>query len=223
MKKSLAFLALGLAASVSTALASVSLAVSIQEDAFAALTATSTTGLINFDNTAYHDFDVANVTGTGIPHLPNGSTNLNTFDVTSSPLAASHTLTLELTQTGLTGIANPASFLSAFSGTLVGVTSEKMTTYIDTSNAAFGTGTLLSTLTCTASCGNGPGALASGVTTASPFSETEIITAVFAPTATSDRLDSGVDISVATVPEPVSMSLIGGGLALLGLLRLRRK
>jgi hypothetical protein len=223
MKKSLAFLALGLAASVSTALAATTLSLSVQEDALAPLTASSGTGsIVIAPGVTYGDFTFNVVSGTGNPVNSNGVLDLNTINVTTTTLAASHTLTIELTQTGLTGIVNPDTFLSQFSGTLFGVTSEKMTTYIDTTNAAFGTGTPLSTLTLTTTGGNS--FTSASVATTSPFSETEIITAVFAPTNTGDHLNSGVDLSPSSaVPEPVSISLIGGGLALLGIFRLRRK
>ncbi len=221
MIKKLSILAVGLAVGLSPAFAT-TVSLSIQETGtVGSLTASSSTGFVSIANAGYGDFQINDVSGTGSPVFNTPNLNLQTLNVSSLTLAASKTLTIELTETGLTGIPNPALYFNAFSGILNGVSSEKLTTYTDPSNTAFGTTDQVATATFTTKGGNSFNVSASAPT-GHPFSETEIIVATFGPTSgKADSLDSSIFMGTA-IPEPASLALIGVGLLGLAVARKRR-
>jgi hypothetical protein len=198
------------------------ISVSVQEGALTALTASSGTGFVDIANgTTYGDFTIESLTGSGSPLFAVPYLDLSTFDVTTS-LTSSATLTIMLTETGLTLPSSPLSVDSAFTGILNGVTSETISSYYDASNTAYGTGTALGTTTFTAAGSNSTDAPGT-ITASGLFSETEIIVATFGPTnGPAESLNSSALIT-STAPEPVSMGIVGAGLLGVGLVGFRRR
>lgn len=194
---------------------------SVQEGAFNPLTQSSNGGFVYITpNTTYHDFKIEDLTGSGSPLSLVPYLDLSTFDVTTS-LTSATTLTLKLTETGLTLPTSPLPITSAFVGILNGVTSETISSYYDNSNTAFGTGQLLGTTTFTAAGSNSSNKFGT-ITAAGTFSETEIIVATFGATAGStESLNSSALISAA--PEPLSLGVAGIGLLAVGVIGARRR
>ncbi|MBV9157868.1 MAG: PEP-CTERM sorting domain-containing protein [Acidobacteriaceae bacterium] len=220
MIKRFSILALGLAIALPSAFGSPMVYLSLQETGFAADTANSSSGFVSLTTGSYGDFQINNVTGTGSPVFSAPDLNLQTLNVSATTLSSSKTLTIELTQTGITGVPTPFNFDNAFTGILKGVTSETLTTYTDPGNTAFATTDMVATTTFTTSGANSVNQMAIAPT-GTPFSETEIIVATFGPTTgVSDSLDSSILMGSA-VPEPTSIALLGGGL--LGLALIRRR
>jgi hypothetical protein len=201
------------------------LSVSVQEDALGALTASSTTGVVSINNATYGDFVLNTVSGVGTPMLTSPFLDLQTLDVSTTGLATGHTLTIMLTQTGLTATMNSVPVISAFTGILSGVSMETVSSYYDPNNGAFAQANLLGTATFTAFGSNAlnqPGIEMIPDLT-QPFSETEIITATFDPNHLApDTLNSSALIE-APAPEPASLALIGSGLLGVALIRRRRR
>jgi hypothetical protein len=200
------------------------LTVSLQEDALTALTSNSTTGSVIMNNTNYGDFLLNNVTGLGAPLLSSPYLNLQTLNISMASLNANHTLTIMLTETGLTATTSSLPLTSAFTGILSGVSSETVTSYYDASNAQFGTAHMLNTSTFTAMSNNSTQVSNENIANLSnPFSETEIMVATFSA-GSMDSLNSSAVIQAGTsTPEPASCALIGGGLLGVALIRRRRR
>ncbi len=220
MIKQLSILALGLAITLPCAFAT-TVSLSLQETGVVGgISASSGTGFVSAPGGAYGDFVINNVSGTGSPIFTAPSLNLQTLNVSTMGLTGSHTLTIELTETGLSGLANPLSFANGFTGVLNGVTSETLSTYTDSSNAAFGMMNPVATTTFTTPIVANSYNQTVSAPTGSLFSETEVIVAVFGPTAGSDSLDSSI-LMTSAVPEPASLALLGSGL--LGFALIRRR
>jgi len=166
---------------------------------------------------------VADVTGTGTPASPQP-------DLDSNPLLALNfsglpgaTLTIYVTETGITSPIGLTDLLSSFNLGLLGgpVTSVVETTEYSNSNALY-SGTPFATQTFTAT---GSASASTKVTTSAPFSETE----VYVIKTTGFGAEVGGDISIAKgtitspIPESATLSLLGTGLLGLGLLGLRKK
>lgn len=223
MINKLSIFAVGLAIALPSAFAN-TVSLSIQETGVVgSLTASSATGFAQINASSYGDFQINNASGTGSPIFGSPQLNLQTLDVSTHSLATAHTLTIELTETGLTGIPNPFTFANAFTGILNGVTSETLRTYTDVTNTPFGMGHMVANHTFVEVPGNFAQSfnVNGSSPTASPFSETEIIIATFGATTTSDSLDSSI-LMKSAIPEPASLALIGSGLLGLALFRSRR-
>ena len=188
--------------------------------------------LLMVDGTAVTDNGAGDLNAsTGVITYSGGAANfnvaVNTGISTSSPLidlsnvlatsTGSGSIIIKLTSTGLTSPVGGQNWLSQFTGSYSGGSASiTAQTYIDTSNVAFGTGTLLGSFIAS----NTPFALSSvnlgGGTT--PFSLTEVVTV----TANGAGRNFSLDTQLSLVPEPVSMALLGVSLIGLGVLRLRR-
>ncbi|HWF46632.1 MAG TPA: PEP-CTERM sorting domain-containing protein [Bryobacteraceae bacterium] len=199
------------------------ISLSVQEGALPALTVGPSSGsVVSINNgTTYGDFTIESLTGSGSPLFAVPYLDLSTFDVTTS-LTSSATLTIMLTETGLTLPSSPLPVSSAFIGILSGVTSETISSYYDASNTAYGTANSLGTTTFTAAGSNSTDKFGT-ITAPGLVSETEIIVATFAPTGgLTDSLNSSALIT-STAPEPVSMGVVGAGLFGVGLIGFRRR
>lgn len=145
-------------------------------------------------------------TGFGFPDV--GSTSHPVLDLGSSNSSASGgTLTLMLSETGFTTTTAATEFTSTLTGLDLN-SSVVMSAYYDTSDAAFGTGSLLAS---NLSNGQSVSTLVPPIT--GPYSLTEIFTV----TADANSLTS-IDAAIIDAPEPGSASLLGAALLALGVL-----
>jgi hypothetical protein len=146
--------------------------------------------------------------GTGFPQVGSPSDailDLNSLDLTTG--TAGGTLTVSLTETDFTGAPGTFNFLSSITGNYVHSTAS-MNTYLDTTDAHFGTGTLLS-----GGLVDNQAAGASTFPGAGPYSLTEIVTV----TAGANSLTS-LDTTIIQTPEPGSLPLLGAALLALGMI-----
>ncbi|MDB5398606.1 MAG: hypothetical protein QOF70_1217 [Acetobacteraceae bacterium] len=139
--------------------------------------------------------------------------DLSSVDISSS---AGGTLIITLSADGFTSPVGAATWLSQFSGNfLSGQASVTLQTYVDVSNTLLGTGTLLSTLSDTAT----PFGLSATAqaTTNGLFALTEVLTIV-----TTGETHVSLDASIAA-PEPASVALLSSSLIGLGIAARRKR
>lgn len=142
--------------------------------------------------------------------------DLNSMDITSRN-GSGGTLNFALTDTGYVSSASPiTAFLNAVGGTLSGSgSSYSVNTYMDCGDAAFGTGTLLTSQSFSGPSFSG-NASADAASCGHAYSLTQLITLQM-PGGAQFSGDSSL-----AVPEPSTIALFGAGLLGLGF-ALRRK
>jgi hypothetical protein len=146
------------------------------------------------------------------------STDAPTLDLSSVEISSSTagTLIITLSANDFISPVGAASWLSQFSGNFAqGLSSVTLQTYVDITNTLLGTGTLLSTLSDTAT----PFSLTdtAQATTTGPFALTEVLTIT-----TTGVSHLSLDASIAA-PEPASVALLSSSLIGLGIAARRKR
>jgi hypothetical protein len=146
--------------------------------------------------------------GVGSPSRP--ELDLTSLDLTTGTVGG--TLTVSVTETDFTTTTSPIQFLSSLVGNYDN-SQATLSTYFDTTNAHFGTGTLLSSGLL-----DNQSAVVVEPSIIGPYSLTEIVTI----TAGANSLTS-LDAIVRDVPEPATLPVLGAALLItLGMAGARR-
>lgn len=216
LQVALAALALGAAAFGSTTASAgpITLYSSFDGVTFTVISAASTTGTNSF-NSSVGSFGVqfsATGTGSGPSSLPQPAFDTNTITVSSS---AGGTIYLAALETGLTN-TNVGFFNLGFTNNALSTTSVMESFFVGTSLSL--ASVPLATVTL-APNGATPLLVTAPVLT-SPYQIAEMYKINF---GTSGGSVNATIAERAVVPEPISISLLGAGLAVAGLIRMRRK
>ena len=178
-------------------------------------------------STSDNFFSSVAVSAAGVPLTANPGLATTTLDTRSNPGSADRLLSIQVTQTGLTGFPS-GSLSNTFTGNTLlsggNYSTFTIANYIDASNTAFGTGILLAAANYSnlglGSFSTGP--VVTSVTPGGLFSETTIYTILF--TGGEATISGSAQlIGVAAVPEPMSLALFGAGLLGLGFVQRARK
>ena len=173
------------------------------------------------------NFSVVTALAFGFPQVAQPALDVQTTSISSTGnFATAHTVSFEVTQTGLTSAsagAPLAALASSFTANFLingaAITNVTLTSYADANNTAFGRDQLLSSVSySTSPTGSSPAIVANPTLNNSLFSETVVITATF--TAAGALLNASSQI--VAVPEPASLALFGIGLLGMGLVRQRK-
>jgi len=172
---------------------------------------TSGSGSASFSG-SYGTFILNSVIGVGTPPLGEPSLDSSSIDVSSS---ASGTLSVYVTESGITSVTGVNNFLSGFTMNLLSAGwTVTESTYVDLGNGVFAITSPLGSQVFTAI--GSASSINATPSLGSPFSETEVFTITATGTGSSDGT-----ITMSRVPEPATLSLLGMGL--LSLLGLRKK
>jgi hypothetical protein len=174
-------------------------------------------GIINF-NGSIGGFLLVVSTGVSRPAIGSASApylDLNSIQVTGG--SAPSVITIAYTDTSFTELSAGLNSYTSMIGGSCGNCSGTFNTYLDSSNAAFGTGTSLGQTTF------GPGSFSDTFTsdnlpTSYPYSLTEVVSI----TMPGNYQSSSFNAELQATPEPGSLVLLGSGMAGLGLIAWRR-
>jgi hypothetical protein len=179
------------------------------ESSFQSVALGSDGGSYNFAAVTVGNFTANNI---GTQLFSPDYIDLATFDLSSN---AGGTLVITLTGAGFTSPFGVSNWLTQFTGNVAnGTATVAAQSYLDNSDTLNNPGCAVG-CTSLSSVNLGSSATASAVTDGS-FALTEVITIT---TTGNTRLS--LDASVSNVPEPVSLALLGTGLAGIGLTRRR--